>query len=501
MDAELTLLRWVLGAAAPDGPGLEGEALLRAIEAHGIAGRVECRLAGGRPGWVSERVAEGVRELAAASRERMDAQVALVAELAAACRDPADLLPIKGFGAHLLTGDACAIRHSVDVDLLAADPDEAAAVLGRAGFAPGAKAASPHELWNVERDGWKIELHRHLPCWSYAERVGPADLDPAAHPGTWTQAGAIVRRGIVHGDVAGGSVAAAGGRVRVPGVEATLVITCAHAFRDFMSLATLYNRFRPRVRLAVAAEMVALARHPGFRPAAFLDLAERLGAAGAVAWAAELLERSVGAAPWPGGARPGAWPRHLWADFAAALDLPVTGAYRAGLPLGAVVRGVGCAETPAGRQPLARSLVQGPAPPDLAVDVAAAGDRLRVRLEARHAGALARGVERFRVELGTHAVEWDLDAATGAGMTRETLASGSVRSAAGRVEAGAYALPGLAGAGAVRVGELGWTAELAFPLEELRPAAGVLPLAVGACRLGPDGSPLSSRYAPLLVRL
>jgi hypothetical protein len=509
IDANVALLRWVTGAADPDALWVDEERLLRDIGEHGIASRAACRLATDRPGWATPALVAAVADMASDARRRVRAQIALVAELAAGSRDRRDLVPIKGFGAYLLTGDDCAARPSVDVDLLAADPDAAMTVLRRAGFAADAKAPSAHELWNAVRDGWKVELHRHLPCWSYRSGWSAGDFDPRRHPGTWRQRGAIVRRGIAHADVAGETVpvATGGGRVFVPGAEMALVITCAHAFRDFLSLATLYNRGRPRVRLAAAAEMLSLARHPGFRPAAYLALAERLGAHDAVEWARELLERSTGSAPWPAAtpSRRGApdhvarYPRHLWNDFLAEIDQPLTDVYAAGLPLATVVEQVGFDEVSAGHEhgDGGRALVRGDGIDGLRFRFDRDDRTLRVRLAVKVRPAAEPVIERARLELGRQAVEWDLDLAARTAVTREVLTAGKVRGGAIALDADAFALPGHLASGHVRVDASGYTAELALPLDDPRPA---VPLAIGVSRLSSRGEAIAGRYVPMMLR-
>lgn len=330
------VLRWLASASRPcpsevDGDGSD-DALVEAIDAHGLAGRFLRRLEAEPVPWATPQLRDAVADLQAETRRRVTGTIAALREITAALGSQRPPVVIKGMATWQLTGRPETLRCG-DLDIVVPDDLPLDQLLDDLGYERTSPPFlhSTGEYHSEERDV-DVDLHAYFPVYAYSPDLRAADLRPARHPGDWSQGAEVDMQRLGYADLlatAHESRRPGQGGVVVPGPEVQALVLCSHAFMNFTNVWSISHRPKPYVRLCEIADLAPLAEHPSFDRDRFAALAERFGAEDCLEWVAwvsgSLLgEQALAVPPRRGretdesGRR---FPRCLWWRFWA--DVPV----------------------------------------------------------------------------------------------------------------------------------------------------------------------------------
>lgn len=237
-------------------------------------------------------------------------------ELADHVRRHGPVLYLKGHSAQIHTSGAYrAHRPTTDLDLLADDPDDLHATLLDLGYHAG-KPGISHELSSLHRaDRVDIDLHRYFPAWSYPSEV--VDAAGVHLPET----GRVRTRKLTHAVLLESSIPhpdVEAGTIRVPGLEATALLTALHAFKDYVEAS--FTHGERKITLIEVLEFGELESVPSFNEGRFDELVALVDGAHAVGFVRSLLGQLRGDAVVAGGH---AFPREIGRGFLRATDEPL----------------------------------------------------------------------------------------------------------------------------------------------------------------------------------
>lgn len=306
--ALLQILKWSAGAGE-DVAGIEDiapERLLDSLAAHNLISRFYRRCQQEKPHWYVRTLSIPAYAKARAIESRTRHQIAMVREISEAL--PPDALPlivIKGPSVFAMTGERRHLRFSGDLDLLCPDSQCLWDTLvelgywGEKGDAADETKSSAHEFGVLTRGGTTIEIHNHFPVARYPDEVRQADLMPMRHPKRWVQGLPPFLQSQISFDLLAAhsteGVGPESRHLRVPDPAASILILCAHEFRNF-----LHSPFTGMtVRLSALADVYDLARNPRFNVGCFLTLMAETGAEDSVCFVASLLHAYFGHQPLP----------------------------------------------------------------------------------------------------------------------------------------------------------------------------------------------------------
>ena len=307
-SAVLQILRWAAGAGE-DVSGIEEvapERLLDLLDAHNLVSRFHHRCQQEKPRWYTRALSIPCYTKARAIEGRTRHQIAAVQEISEAL--PPEALPlivIKGPAVFAITGERRHFRLSGDLDLLCADSQHLWETLISLGFrgerddALDETKSSAHEFGVLTRGGTTIEIHNYFPVVRYPDEVRRADLLPVHHPDQWVQTLPVMLQSQIGFDLLSAhsmnGIEQGTRHMRVPDPAASILILCAHEFRNF-----LHSPFTGMtVRLSALADVYDLARDPRFNSGCFLTLMEETGAKDSVCFVASLLQAYYGRQPLP----------------------------------------------------------------------------------------------------------------------------------------------------------------------------------------------------------
>lgn len=302
------ILKWAAGA--PEDviglPMVEPEQLFTLLRAHNLVSRFFHRCQLEKPLWYRRALSIPAWEQMRAIERRAFRQIAAVQEISDALpSDAHPLIVIKGPATFATTGDRRHLRLSGDIDLLCRDSLclwETLLALGyrgeRSDSVDETKSAA-HEFAVLTRGDVVIEIHNYFPVARYPDAVRNANLVPAHHPGQWVQQLPVFLPSQIRFDLlAAHSMNGAGPdlrRLRIPDPAASILILCAHEFRNF-----LHSPFTGMTaRLSALADVYDLAREPRFDAGRFLSLMAETGSDDGVAFVASLLQSLYGHNPLP----------------------------------------------------------------------------------------------------------------------------------------------------------------------------------------------------------
>lgn len=305
---EAQILTWAAGAPEDvTGIGeIDPERLFALLRAHNLVSRFFHRCQLEKPPWYRRALSIPAWEQTQAIKRRTFRQIAAVQEIAEALPpDAHPLIVIKGPATFAMTGDRRHLRWSGDLDLLCRDSLclwESLLQLGYRGerndSVDETKSAA-HEFAVLARDDVVIEIHDYFPVARYPDEVRSADLVPSHHPGRWVQRlPGFLPSQITFDLLAAHSMNGVGPdtrRLRIPDPAASILILCAHEFRNF-----LHSPFTGMtVRLSALADVYDLARDSRFDAGRFLSLMAETGPGDSAAFAASLLQSLYGHNPLP----------------------------------------------------------------------------------------------------------------------------------------------------------------------------------------------------------
>lgn len=437
-DGTDAVLCWAAGGDEVPAADLEPDedVLLDLVDRHALSGRLLRRLASTPgPPWAGPGLRDGLTTLYDGSRGLLEAHAHAAAEIVGLLGAAPEPVLVKGISTFLTTGADHTVRCG-DIDLVCADGDRLIEVLTGLGY-HRTRPAFLHEIGEFTRDATEIDVHAYFPVYSYTG-LDSDDLEPARHDGVWRQRGhrmALRRIGWADMDRGRLRTPVGHGHVSVPDPCLSAIVLSAHAFMNFTNVWSISHREKPYVRLGELADLADLARHPDFDAERFLQLVDRFDAGDAVRWAGWASTVLTGSSPLPE-IEPGSgtgFPRCLWWSFWTDLQVAPATLVRPGwLDMAELVTALGASTVVldgsgtgriavADEQRLPRRLHLDGVAPDppwsVAID-AADGPTVTIGLPERPAAA----VERVRVDLGTTAAEWSLDAATG----RQTVTGAEV---------------------------------------------------------------------------
>jgi hypothetical protein len=176
-----------------------------------------------------------------------------------------------------------------------------------------------------------IEIHEYTPVWQGPFFDSNFDLAPERNPGHWVQTADIHPHCIYYHDILQHSVTITvpqGGCFTVPDPNMSVLLLCAHAFKDYAE----WWFTDPTVRLSTLADIYDLSRHRQFDLQRFLTLVDTFTGHSAVAYAGCLMNTYFGFNPLPlhfsehlstpshSGRRVFRFPRRVWHGFWVTID-------------------------------------------------------------------------------------------------------------------------------------------------------------------------------------
>ena len=511
------VLRWAAGhpVPPPEDVVFDDDVLLDLVDRHAVSGRLLWRLdAAPPPVWLRPQLRRRLVELRDDTRALLTAHATAAAEITAELGAPSEPVLVKGISTFLVTGAQHTIRCG-DIDLVCPDGDRAVEVLTRLGYRR-TRAPFMHEVGEFTRDRTEVDVHSYFPVHGYGD-LRRLDLDPAGHPGVWTQPAhraslrRIRHRDLFHDRIRRPVDGPPAGYVSAPDPCLLAIILCAHAFMNYTNIWSISHRAKPYIRLAELADLVDLARHEAFDRDRFVRMVQRFDAADAVRWAGWMSTTLLGWNPLPaveGEPTADGFPRCLWWSFWARTPVRSASLLHPGwLDIAELFETLGTnvvaltngptVQLAIGADPAVpddqvirtrRQLCQESTqpPPAWTIDVTVARDGaliVAVGLPSRQVAA----VERVRVDLGAVATEWSLMKGG-----PETAVGGHVGCALGRDRSGRRRL------------ELRYDADTIDGTTRpanLRRPAGEISMLVGVATGNAAGDTTTSVLVPVTVRL
>lgn len=316
--------RAVIWSARPTSQGepfpenVDARGLVSLIREHKLSSTASVRVSADDS--VPPEIVQALRQLAAESGAHASAISddvrRLGDELAGHARQHGPVLYLKGHSAHIHTSGAFRDhRPTTDLDLLSGDPDDLHATLLDLGYHAG-KPGISHELSSLHRaDRVDIDLHRYFPAWSYPTEVAGsrrADL---------TEAARVRTRKLTHAVLLESSIshpAVESGTIRVPGLEATALLTALHAFKDYVEAS--FTHGERKITLIEVLEFGELESLSSFDEERFDQLVARVDGGHAVEFIRSLLAQLRGGADVSDGRT---FPREVGRGFLRAADEPL----------------------------------------------------------------------------------------------------------------------------------------------------------------------------------
>lgn len=304
----LQILKWAAGAKEDVTAikEVDPEPLLVLLAAHNLISRFHHQCQREKPRWYTRALSIPAYTKARAIESRARHQIAIVQEISEALsQDVLPLLVIKGPAVFATTGERRHLRFSGDLDLLCPNSQCLWDTLVELGFrgerndALDETKSSAHEFGVLTRGDTTIEIHSYFPVARYPDEVRCADFLPACHPERWVQALPVFLQSSIGFDLlVAHSIDGAeqdARHLRIPDPAASILILCAHEFRNF-----LHSPFTGMtVRLSALADVYDLARDPRFDAGSLLTLMAEAGAEDSVCFVASLLQTYFGCQPLP----------------------------------------------------------------------------------------------------------------------------------------------------------------------------------------------------------
>ena len=291
-DGSLRLLRWaVLGGEAPAAAG-NSQDMLALFITHRVVGRVLERIDEEAPGWAGAELLTQLR----AHHEKNEAffhdqRKALKRLTENYLGAENEIMVMKGFSCHLLTGRRAAIRESYDLDIVVADPNSLIERM-KADNVSEYRHVSPHELLNAEIEGVHIDLHGYYPSWRSTPDAGYTRLDSIGDIAYCHHHGKLVVDKLTADCLFENPVrdnAYDFERVYIAEPAICALIICAHSYRNYLSRSSVTVRNKPPVRFVDLAELNDLLSLEAFDTERFCTLTRDRRAEASVRWAAHLL--------------------------------------------------------------------------------------------------------------------------------------------------------------------------------------------------------------------
>lgn len=223
------------------------------------------------------------------------------------------LIAIKGYTAHILTGNPLAVRESGDIDIFSSDPAQLVQALKRIGYRQDDQA-SAHEFATMSREDVHVEVHNYFPVLTYPTHTNQSEV--------WIKRSEIRVDKITYRDLLEhhfvGSDSNAAGLV-VPNVSLAVLVGCANILRDYWI--DLVLKDMATIRLGDLAEVCELLKQPRFDVDEFSSLVNQFNGYDSISFVGYLLENHTGHNPFaslfPQASRTPpqsrlALPRHHW---------------------------------------------------------------------------------------------------------------------------------------------------------------------------------------------
>lgn len=199
---------------------------------------------------------------------------------------------LKGHGSYFRHRRQQDIRETHDVDLIATNIEEVAFRLS-AMADKSFSSISPHEILNAHVIGLNIDLHRYYPVWSTTSEAGSVTGKgrDRFHHGEL-----IVRKLGIASLVRDGQAPIIKGKgcLYLPDPAASVLVHCAHCYRNVISRSSVSIRNIPPIRLIELLEIADDLQSPTFDEVRFIKLVEETDAYVSVAWTARSMLTMLG---------------------------------------------------------------------------------------------------------------------------------------------------------------------------------------------------------------
>ncbi len=324
------ILKWAAGSIKPLPTTLEfdEEVLIGLIDLHNLSGRFLQKLANHDAPYFTPEFKEAVNKLHLQTKKRVIQNMNAVREINKKLPASTKLIVIKGFSAHVLTGEENVMR-SGDIDIVCNNAEILVDTLSNMGYRQ-TRTPFLHEVGEYTKGDIEIDIHNHFPVYFYPDLILNADLMPHNNSGIWQQNYKIKQRKITYNDLSNNSFQ--GGmpnatHITVADPNILSIIICAHAFMNYTNIWSISHRRKAYVRLGEIADLFDLANHKFFNNKKFLSLVKQFDAKDAVEWAANTAFILFGKNPLPvpdkinfSNEFPYArFPRCLWWNFWASI--------------------------------------------------------------------------------------------------------------------------------------------------------------------------------------
>jgi hypothetical protein len=330
-------LSWTIGGYDTFSPSaaFDIETMLSLAFEHRVSGRFLARIRRERPAWATDALLCGLEAQQHDNSRFVDQQGAALSTLRSRYlpgRSP--IIVMKGIGYYARTRDEATLRRTLDLDIIVETPGVLVDTLRR-DKAPEYRSVSPHELINAKIEGMSVDLHAYYPIWRTENVTG--DWQTQRHgQGPYHHFGEVIVEELSFQAISDHAqlVDLFGLEgIYVPSPATSIIIICAHSYRDYISRSSVTMRTKPPIRFAEIAEICDFLSLPDFSHDELSALVMKFHAGQAVTWMAQFLAFHandsrladlVGVSPRKPDEALKAFPRAIWTGFFANIPASLT---------------------------------------------------------------------------------------------------------------------------------------------------------------------------------
>lgn len=304
---QIDILKWAAGARIdlPDWRqfrgdclldllGIDQEELLLRLRQHRLENRFLVRYTTERPNWCSQFLLERLHRSRVEAQRLWSSQLREIHKISSrfsTAHEP--IIILKGMSSFGLTGEPRCIRHSGDLDVCCADPEQLWAGLLDSGYR--GKRHFTHEFGKLTRDTIILDLHNYYPVLAYPPDMAWIDFrELGSEKYSQTLRGPLHFKEfeIGYDDLRRESVLSVVPETKglvFPNPAMAILVMCAHGFRNYTT-GLHYLRENQATKLAELADICELTRLREFNPIHFMGLVERYGARDSINFVHYLLD-------------------------------------------------------------------------------------------------------------------------------------------------------------------------------------------------------------------